>query len=136
VGVTKPAKILVVDDDEIVRNSIVLLLDDYAFHVITACDGGEGLRAFRQNQPDVLLTDIIMPEKDGIGLITEVRREFRGAKIIAMSGGGRIGNGDVLTVAAALGADACLQKPFDDLQLVKAVQSLLTDDLTAQPSAA
>jgi CheY-like chemotaxis protein len=135
VGITKPAKILVVDDDEIVRNSIVLLLDDHAFHVITACDGVEGMRAFRQSQPDVLLTDIIMPDKDGIGLITEVRREFRDAKIIAMSGGGRIGNGDVLTIAAALGADACLQKPFGDLQLVRAVRSLLTDDLTAQPSA-
>jgi len=100
-------------------------LEDEGFAVVTAIDGVDGLRKFRQVNPDVVLTDIIMPEKEGIALITELRREFPDVKIIAMSGSGRVGNMDFVSVATALGANAGLHKPFHDLDLVETIRALL-----------
>jgi DNA-binding response OmpR family regulator len=69
----------------------------------------------------VVLTDIIMPEQDGIGVIMEMRRERPGVKIIAMSGSGRCGKSDFLTVAKKLGADSVIHKPFDIDELVETI---------------
>ena len=128
--------VLVIDDDKAVLHSLSMLLEDMGFRVVTAADGVEGLRKFRANPPDVTLTDIIMPEKEGIGLIIELRRAYPGAKIIAMSGGGRVGNTDFVEIATALGADAGLQKPFDEEQLAAALRSILEGRSAARASAA
>jgi DNA-binding response OmpR family regulator len=121
----RAATVLVVDDDPMVLQAVTLLLEDHGFIVIPAVDGVQGLHLYRKHRPDVVLTDIIMPEKEGIALTRELRREFPDAVIVAMSGGGRIGISDYVTIAQALGADAGLYKPFDDEELVATLRSAL-----------
>ena len=120
-----PPTVLVVDDDLVVREACALLLEDHGFRVVTALDGRDGLEKFRQLNPAVVLTDIIMPEKEGIAFIRELRHESAEVKIVAMSGSGRIGDMEVVEIAVKLGANAGLYKPFDDLQLIDAVRALL-----------
>jgi CheY-like chemotaxis protein len=117
--------VLVVDDDIIVLQTLQFLLEDNGFTVLTAVDGVQGLREYRKHRPDLVLTDIVMPEKEGIALIRELRREFPDAKVVAMSGGGRVGNSDYVSIALALGANLGLDKPFDDLELVESLRRLL-----------
>src|SRR5258708_20407452 len=106
-------KILVIDDDAIVRETIIQILEDRGYQVVSAEDGKRGLASFRGEKPDLVITDIIMPEKEGIQTITEIRRERPDAKVIAISGGGRIGNTDFLKIAQKLGASDAIAKPFD-----------------------
>jgi len=117
--------VLVVDDDVMVLQAVVILLEDRGFNVLAAVDGVQGLHEYRKHRPDVILTDIIMPQKEGISLIRDLRREFPEAKIVAMSGGGRVGNSDYITIAKALGADTALSKPFDEDQLIETLRALL-----------
>jgi CheY-like chemotaxis protein len=107
------AKILVIDDDVIVRETIIQILEDRGYQVVSAEDGKRGIASFRSEKPDLVITDIIMPEKEGIQTITEIRRERPDAKVIAISGGGRIGNTDFLKIAQKLGASDVIAKPFD-----------------------
>jgi DNA-binding response OmpR family regulator len=120
-----PHVVLVIEDDIVVRQACTMLLEDEGFDVVTASDGIDGLRKFHQIKPDIVLTDIIMPEKEGISLITDLRRGGKDVKIIAMSGGGRIGNMDFVTLATALGANGGLYKPFDDLELIETIRASL-----------
>jgi DNA-binding NtrC family response regulator len=106
-------KILVIDDDVIVRETIIQILEDRGYEVISAEDGKRGVASFISEKPDLVITDIIMPEKEGIQTITEIRRERPDAKVIAISGGGRIGNTDFLKIAQKLGASDVIAKPFD-----------------------
>jgi DNA-binding response OmpR family regulator len=122
----KLATVLVVDDDPMVLQAVTLLLEDHGFQVLTATDGVQGLLLYRKHRPDVVVTDIIMPEKEGIALTRELRHEFPDARIVAMSGGGRMGNSDYVHIAQALGADAGLYKPFDDDELVGVIRALLS----------
>jgi CheY-like chemotaxis protein len=121
----KAATVLVVDDDPMVLQAVVIILEDRGFKVLTAVDGVQGLRLYRKHRPDLVLTDIIMPEKEGLALTRELRREFPDARIVGMSGGGRMGNSDYVTIARALGADAGLYKPFDDEELVETLRMVL-----------
>ena len=135
--VARPPTVLLVDDDAMVMGAVTMLLEDHGFTVIPAGNGIEALRLYREHKPDLVLTDIIMPEKEGIALIRELRQEFPEARIVAMSGGGRIGNSDYVTIATALGADAGLNKPFDDDQLMKTIGALIgTAEAGPQASAA
>jgi CheY-like chemotaxis protein len=106
-------KILVIDDDAIVRETIIQILEDGGYEVVSAEDGKRGLASFRGEKPDLVITDIIMPEKEGIQTITEIRHDRPDAKVIAISGGGRIGNTDFLKIAQKLGASDVIAKPFD-----------------------
>jgi DNA-binding response OmpR family regulator len=128
-----PPTVLVVEDDPVVMQTCVILLEDHGFRVVTAINGVDGLKQFRTHKPQLVLTDIVMPEKEGVGLIMELRREDKDVKIIAMSGSGRMGNTDYVTIAAALGANVGLYKPFDDLELIGAVRTLLGQ--AAEPDA-
>jgi CheY-like chemotaxis protein len=130
------ATVLVVDDDPMVLQAVTLLLEDHGFTVLAAVDGVQGLQLYRNHRPDVVLTDIIMPEKEGIALTRELRREFPDAVIVAMSGGGRMGNSDYVTIARALGADAGLYKPFDDDELVDALRTALARDAKSKDASA
>lgn len=106
-------KILVIDDDAMVRDTIVEILESEGYEVVSAGDGVRGLALFRREQPALVITDIIMPEKEGIETITEIRGSYPATKVIAISGGSRIGNVDFLKMARLLGAHDVISKPFD-----------------------
>jgi DNA-binding response OmpR family regulator len=111
------AKVLVIDDDELVRATLKRTLRD-KHEVVTAPDGRNGVSAFETERPDLVITDIIMPEQGGLETIREIRRRAPDAKIIAMSGGSRFGNSDSLAMAATLGAADVFSKPFDPHDLL------------------
>jgi len=119
------AKILVIDDDAIVRETVAQVLEVSGHKVLSAEDGRRGVAAFHSELPDLVITDIIMPEQEGIQTITEIRRIAPGAKIIAISGGGRIGNVDFLKMARHLGASDVIAKPFDPDELASRVDRCL-----------
>ncbi|HPG37760.1 MAG TPA: response regulator [bacterium] len=122
------ARILVIDDEEEVREILKQMLELEGYQVITAGDGNQGLKLFRQNPTDLVITDIIMPEKEGIETIIELRNEFPNVKIISISGGGRISPTDYLTMSKKLGAVKSFTKPFERKKLLKAVEELLADN--------
>lgn len=117
-------KILVIDDDYLVRSSLARLLRGKGYEVVTAADGERGMTEFRNAAPDLVITDIIMPEQEGIQTIRQMRRERPDAKIIAISGGPQFGDLDVLEIALKLGADKVIHKPFDAAELLSRVRQL------------
>ena len=106
--------VLLVDDDPGFLDSLTLLLETHGFRVLTARNGAHGLQMFRVHSPAVVVTDIMMPEEDGIGAMLQMRRERRDVKIIAISGGGKVDKSDYLVIAEKLGADATFQKEDTD----------------------
>jgi CheY-like chemotaxis protein len=117
--------ILLIDDDALVRQSLTIVLEYAGYEVHCAADGRQGLAAFRERRPDLVISDIVMPEKEGIETIMELRILSHSCPIIAISGGGRFGRSDFLTVAKALGANATLSKPFEAEDLLRMVASYL-----------
>ena len=117
-------KVLVIDDDHLVRYTLSKILQRSGYDVITASDGRRGMLLLREEYPDVVITDIIMPEQEGIDTIIQIRRERPGIKIIAISGGGRIRNIDFLTMAHSLGADDVIRKPFEADELLARLAAL------------
>src|SRR5580693_4145679 len=114
-------KILVIDDDERMRRLIEKTLTADGYQVLLAADGEAGMRHFRKEKPEIVITDIIMPRQEGLGTIMLMRRERPEAKVIAVSGGGRVGNFDVLDAATNLGADDVISKPFRPEELLSRV---------------
>jgi CheY-like chemotaxis protein len=119
------AHVLVVDDDELVRSTIRASLARAGHDVIEARDGQEAVDILARGPVDVVVSDIIMPEIDGIGLLLQLRRQQPRLRVIVISGGGRTQNVDFLRMATALGADLALAKPFTPEDLQRAVQSVL-----------
>jgi CheY-like chemotaxis protein len=120
------AKILVIDDDPIVLSYISTLLNAYDHSTYLAKDGNDGMKMFRSVRLDLVITDIVMPEKEGIATIREIRSFNASIPILAMSGGRRIDkSADYLNLAMALGASARLDKPFTPDELFDAVNHLL-----------
>ena len=119
------ARILVIDDDDSVRLSVRLALEDADHLVEDAGDGEKGVALFRENPADRVVTDIFMPEKEGLETIDEIKRLRPGTKIVAISGGGCMDPDDYLTIAKSVGADRSLLKPFDINDLVDVVDTLL-----------
>jgi DNA-binding response OmpR family regulator len=120
------ARILLIDDDIAVLRTLEIILSDLGYDIVTARDGNEGLRAFHRTHPDLVITDLIMPEKEGLETIIEMRRERAEVKIIAISGGGRVHNTNFLEMAASLGANAVLPKPFDPSELAEKITACLS----------
>lgn len=120
------ARILVVDDDEPFRRTVELGLARYQHEVMGASDGNDALRRLGQAAVDIVLTDVVMPGKEGIEFILDLRHLVPRPKIIAMSGGGRVGNASYLSIARSCGADATLAKPFSPEQLIEVVDRLLS----------
>ena len=119
-------RILVVDDDADTRESLKVLLETAGYEVEVAPNGARALRLQRSRAADAVVTDIFMPIADGIETIRELRAEFPGVRIIAVSAGGRsVGNETYLAVALAAGADAVLRKPMDFDELLAMVKKLL-----------
>ena len=118
-------RLLIVDDDADMRLSLKLALEMAGYTAELAADGREALAIQQQRPADVLITDIFMPERDGLETITAFRQEFPRTRIIAMSGGGvRVGGTIYLDTAGAAGADATLRKTFDPKTLLGVLQSM------------
>jgi DNA-binding NtrC family response regulator len=121
------ARILIIDDEDQPRRMLQQVLMRAGYEVVEARDGNEGLQCFREAPTDVIITDILMPEKEGLETIIDLRRAFPTVKIIAISGGGRTGNLNFLDIAKRLGAQRTLQKPFDLQDMLGAVSDLLQE---------
>ncbi|HEX6320676.1 MAG TPA: response regulator [Burkholderiales bacterium] len=118
-------RLLVADDDADMRQSMRLLLERAGHEVGLAQNGAKALELQRTRPADVLITDIFMPESDGLETIERFRREFPGVRIIAMSGGGVRFKGETfLETASIAGADAVLRKPFDKRVLLDTLRGL------------
>jgi len=119
------ARILIVDDEEVIRNLLRHVLEREGYEVIEAGNGKIALQVFRQQPADLIITDIVMPEKEGLETITELRKTYPDVKIIGMSGGGRIDSKDYLMIAQRLGANRTLAKPFEWNDMLSAIKELL-----------
>ena len=119
------ARILVIDDDIQILEMLRQTLEREGYEVIDARDGKEGIRFYREAPTDLIITDIVMPKKEGVETIMELKRDFPDVKIIAISGGGRIGPENYLQIAKSLGAMHTFTKPIGREKLLAAVRELL-----------
>ncbi len=119
-------RVLVIDDDEQIRSLLRAILEREGYEVETAADGAQGLNLFRKDPADLVITDILMPEKEGLETIRELCDEFPDAKIIAISGGGSLAHPEVyLELCKKFGALRTFQKPVDRHELVTAVREII-----------
>jgi DNA-binding response OmpR family regulator len=121
------AKILVLDDEPSILLMLKKMLERAGHEVDLALNGREGMELFEKNKPDLLITDIIMPQKEGLEIILELRKKHPELKIIAISGGGRIEPNGYLPSAKFFGADMVFQKPLIQKEFMKAVSLLLNE---------
>lgn len=122
------ARILIIDDDADVLRSVRRILEVHGHTVLEASEGKTALRRFAGDPADLVLTDIFMPEMDGIELIMKLKGAFPESRIVAMSGGGAMDKKSVLGAASMLGVDAVLEKPFEMDDLVQTVERILTGE--------
>ncbi len=120
------ANILVIDDDEAVRYSVRKILESQKHSVSEADNGHAGLALFQKDAFDLIITDIIMPDKDGIKTISEVKEASPETPIIAMSGGGRFGGDEYIRTAKIIGASRVISKPFLPAELLDCVDGCLS----------
>jgi DNA-binding response OmpR family regulator len=118
-------RILVIDDEPLLRSTVVTILTREGFSVEEASDGAAGIAMFHKNPPDVVITDIFMPNRDGIEVIKELKRSYPRTKIIAMTGGGQTRMMEIASAANLLGADHILHKPFERESLLAAMHAAL-----------
>jgi DNA-binding response OmpR family regulator len=121
------AKIIVVDDEPSILLMLKKMLEKAGHEVDTASNGNEGIILFEKNKHDLLITDIIMPHKEGMETIIELRKKYPDLKIIAISGGGRISPDGYLPGAKLLGANMVFQKPLVQKEFLEAVAILLNE---------
>jgi DNA-binding response OmpR family regulator len=119
------AKILIVDDEEQLRDVLKTVLQDAGHDVVEASNGNVALEQFRQTPTDLIITDIVMPDKEGLETIIDFRRMYPQVKIIAMSGGGRNSPQDYLDMAKKLGAAEVIAKPFSIDDFLRSVETVL-----------
>jgi CheY-like chemotaxis protein len=119
------ARILLIDDDAPFRGMLSQVLEREGHFVVEAEHGREGLERYRESPFDLVITDLLMPEEEGLATIRTLRRVCPTVKIIAMSGGGMTGQLDFLPVAKRLGAHHTLWKPFPRQELLDAVRILV-----------
>ena len=126
--------ILIVDDEEDIRDALTMVLESAGYDVRVASNGNEAVELQREQPADLIITDIIMPGKDGVSTIKEIRQEFPGIRIIAISGGGgvqpveyvpeAITTTAYLAAAKEAGADMAFTKPFEREDLIQAINDL------------
>ncbi len=121
------AKILIIDDDDLFRDMLASALEREGHVVRQATNGIQGLKMFRAEQADLVITDIVMPEKEGLDTIRDLRRDFPAARIIAMSGGMVNDSRLYLQMAEKFGARAVLAKPFAIEELYQTVAAVLAE---------
>ena len=121
----KLKSILIVDDDELTRKAFRRIFERAGYTVLEASDGNEAIRQYDSHNPDLVVTDLIMPEKEGLETLFEIKQKDNDAKIIAISGGGRIGPENYLDVAKKLGAIAAFKKPVNTEILMNVIKAAL-----------
>lgn len=122
-------RILVIDDDPQVRMMLRMTFEDAGFEVLEASDGEAGVKQFRSSPTEIVITDLVMPGKEGIETIVEIKQVFPEAKVVAISGGGKLGPDNYLKIAAECGAEHVFSKPIDRARLVACVCALTQGDL-------
>lgn len=120
-------KILIIEDDDQLQGFVQELLEDHGFEVLLAANGNEGIKVAEEQQPDLILTDLLMPEKDGVRVITEVKANHPEIPIIAMSGGQSVFSPVFLEAASTLGATKTLDKPFRNEELLQTIADCLEE---------
>ncbi len=114
-------KILLIEDVRVERTILKHWLEELDCEVIEASNGYEGLDLYHDHQPDLVVTDIIMPQKDGVQMMIELQREFKGVKIFAISGAGEKEPGEYLTLVKDIGVLRTFVKPIDKRELLDAI---------------
>ena len=120
-------RVLIVDDDEQIRVLLQQMMEWAGFEVLVAENGKIAMQMQSRQPADLVITDLIMPEQEGLETISRLKKDYAGIKIIAISGGGRIGPEAYLPAALELGADLVFSKPFDVQEVVDSVKELLGD---------
>ena len=120
--------ILIIEDDDQLRTLLQNVLLKEGYTIFVAGNGNEGVLQAREKRPDLIITDIIMPEKEGLETIIDIRKEIPHVKIIAMSGGGTYSDLSFLDVAKRLGAQQTLSKPFSATELREAVHQAFSEE--------
>jgi DNA-binding response OmpR family regulator len=119
------ARILIIDDDDLTQSMLKIALDTQGHDVFQAFDGHQGMDLLRAEKFDLVITDIWMPETDGLQVIRQVQQEFPDTKILAISGGShKYPALEALPVARALGAKKLLRKPFGEQELLAAIEAM------------
>lgn len=126
-AVMKSCAILVVDDEPELRELIGRVLVAGGHRVTSAENGEQASRWLSKETFDVVVTDVIMPERDGMQVITELRRKHPAVKVIAISGGGHVSREQYLKIAKGLGAHAVLAKPFSTEELMRALRAVMEE---------
>jgi len=119
-------RILIIDDDAVTRDILIEILEMEGYQVANADNGKAGLKIHKENPVDLIITDIIMPEMEGLETIRELRKISPKVKIIAISGGGRLGPNGYLTMAEKMGANLTFDKPLNPEKIVTEVAKLLS----------
>ena len=127
------SSILLIEDDELFRVALADALTERGYTVTQAADGEKGVKLFRAAPADLVITDIVMPNKEGIATIEELHRDFPNLGIIAMSGGLAHDAPLYLKLAGALGANRTLKKPFNLPTLLAAIEEVLRMAAKASP---
>ena len=122
---TAAARILVVDDDPEIRSTLKKILELSGHQVHTASNGIEAQQSLDQHPVDLMITDIVMPDQDGLEGMRQAREKNPSLPVIAMSGGGRLRTDNYLRLAKAFGATEVLEKPFDTSALLEMVKRVL-----------
>jgi CheY-like chemotaxis protein len=120
--------VLIVEDDKELREMLKMSLLRSGFTVLEAGNGKEAITHFKPSLTDLVVTDLIMPEEDGLKVVIKLRELKPSIKIIAISGGGKVGPGSYLNLAKALGADAIYSKPFSINDLTAKIEQLLDNE--------
>ena len=118
-------QILIIDDEPQIRSMLKKMLEQEGFDIIVASDGKEGMKLFEKDPVDLVITEIIMPEKDGIEVILALRKDYPDVPIFAISGGGRKPPDGYLKMAKLSGAQAIFEKPIEKEELFDAVKKAL-----------
>lgn len=118
-------KILIIDDEVDILFMLRKMMERAGFIVTLASNGREGMERFYEDPPDMVITDIIMPEKEGLEIIREMKKKQPALKVIAISGGGRISADSYLETASYFGANRIFQKPFTQSEIISAAKTLL-----------
>lgn len=118
---TQPQCVLIIDDEQSIRQTLGIALRNAGYEVLEAGDGSEALRLWRERGADLVITDLHMPDKNGLEVIMELRAFSRSTPIIAMSDGGKTKQVGLLGDAKLLGAVRTVMKPFELKQMVQAV---------------
>ena len=118
------SKRLIIDDEKSMLILLRKILEKDNHEVFEACDADEGISLYNTEKPDLVITDIIMPDKEGLEIIKELKREYPDVKIVAMSGGGHIGPEDYLFLAKEFGALRTITKPFSSGEILEIVREL------------